>query len=304
MSEIFSMFGTQLFLLCLMLVGVISAKIRLMDVNGRAVMSELVFNVFLPCAILNSFFSTGGSQFMSLIVILFISLGILAFCFGFGRLLFYRLGPQQKKVMLYSVLVSNAAFLGMPVTENIFGPASLAYVAVYLLPVRVAIWTAGVAIFNSEKTSIVKMLFNPCMVATYIGFCVMLLGFTPPVMVSRVVSSLAGCNTPIVMIVVGHVLGMIDPRRILSRLAVFYSFIRLILIPLLVMLVLLLLRIDPMVMGIAVILSGMPAGPMTVIFAEKYRADSELASKIIFMSTLLSMLTVPLLAWLLQFLST
>ncbi|MCL2319397.1 MAG: AEC family transporter, partial [Treponema sp.] len=86
----------------------------------------------------------------------------------------------------------------------------------------------------------------------------------------------------------------------ISKLTIYFTLIRLVLIPVLVMGILLLFRPDPMVSGISVILSGMPAGVTTSIMADKYGADKELASRIVFMSTLLSIVSAPLLAWLLQ----
>ena len=301
MKEIFNIFGMQLFLLCLVLVGIIVAKLGIVDQHTRMSLNELLLNVFLPCTILNSFFNTDGSLLFSLLTILIISAGILALCFVLSKLLYIKADSRQKKVLLYATLISNAIFLGMPIVENIYGAGSPVYVSAYLLPSRIAVWTAGVAIFSSGKVSVKKMLLHPCMVATYLGLIVLFMRIKPPVLVYRLVSNLGNCNTPVAMLVVGNVLAAIDPRKIITKLTVYYTFIRLLLVPFLVMLILHFVRVDPMIMGISVILSGMPTGPTTAILADKYKVDSELACKIIFISTFLSIFTTPLLAWLLKF---
>jgi len=173
-----------------------------------------------------------------------------------------------------------------------------------LIPLRVAIWTVGLAVFAGSKGSLKKVLFHPCLVATYLGFIVMITDFTPPVLLSRLAFRLGNCTSPASMIVVGSILALADPRKLVSKLTVYFTFIRLILIPSLVILILFILRPvfrpDPMVSGVAVILSAMPAGVTTSMLADKYGADKELASRIIFVSTLLSIFTAPALAWLLQ----
>jgi hypothetical protein len=224
----------------------------------------------------------------------------MAMSFALSLILYRRLGAAQKKVLLYATIISNATFLGNPVVESIFGIEALPYVAMYILPMRVAVWTAGIAIFAGTRGSLKKALLHPCLIATYLGILVMLTGFTPPLLLYRLLFSLGSCTVPVSMMVVGAILAAVDPRTVLSRLTAYYTFVRLLLIPLLVMGILLILRPAPMVAGISIILSAMPAGATTPILAEKYGGDSALASKIVFVSTLLSVITAPLFALLFQ----
>jgi len=300
MIDLNNIVSMQIFLLCLMFVGIIIVKARIVDAHARSSITDLILCVFLPCNILSSFFETDASKLPSLGMILAISLGIMALSFALSLVLYKRIDQQQKKVLLYATLISNASFLGNPVVESIYGLKGLIYVAAYLLPLRVAVWTVGLAIFTGGKGNLKKVIFNPCLVATYLGILVMVTNFSPPALVSRLIFSLGSCTTPVAMMVVGSILAMVNPRKLLTKLVAYFTFIRLILIPLLVMGILLIFRPDPVVSGISVILCGMPAGATTSILAEKYGGDSELASKIVFTSTALSIVTAPLLAWLLQ----
>jgi len=299
MPRISNVFEMQVFLLCLMFVGLITAKTRIVDEHARSSLSDLVLCVFLPCNILSSFLGTGVSQLSSLGIIFGISTGILGLTFLLSLVLYKKADQEQKKVLLYATLISNAGFLGNPVIESIYGLEGLTYASAYLVPVRVAIWTAGLVIFTGTKGSLTKVLLHPCLTASYMGILVMVTGFTPPDLIRRLIFSLGGCTTPVSMLVVGNVLGFVKIEKVISKLTVYFTFIRLILVPLLVMGILLILRPDPVISGISVILSGMPAAVTTVMLAEKYNADKELASKIVFVSTLLSIFTAPLLAWLL-----
>jgi len=300
MIEFHSIFTVQIFLLCLMLIGVISAKTRIVDEHARSSMTNIILCVFLPCNILYSFFGTERSQLPSLGIMVVISMGIMALGFALSLVLYKRAGPEQKKVLLYATLISNAAFLGIPVIESIYGLEGMPYLAAYLLPLRVVIWAGGLAIFAGGKSNWKQVAFHPCMIATYLGILAMLTGFTPPLLLSRLLSSLGSCTTPISMLVIGSILAMVDFRKIITGLTVYFTFIRLVLIPLLVMGILLIFRPDPMLAGISVILSGMPAGATASILAAKYGGVSELASKIVFLSTLLSIISAPLLLLMVQ----
>jgi len=224
----------------------------------------------------------------------------LVLCFTLSLVLYKRAGAEQKKVLIYATIITNAGFLGNPVVESIYGLRALPYVAAYLIPVRVALWTVGLMIFTGSKGNLKKVFLHPCMVATYLGLIVMATDFTPPVLVSRLLFTLGACTVPVSMMVVGSILATVDARKVLNGLVLYYTSIRLVVIPLLVMGVLLIFRPDPMVAGISVVLSAMPAGATTSILADKFGADKELASKIVFVSTLLSIVTAPLLFVLLQ----
>ena len=294
-------FEMQLIMLCLILVGLITAKTGMVDNRARSSLSDLILNIFLPCNILSSFFGARRSALPSLGIILVISAATLVLCFFMAKYVFYRkVSPEQKKVLLYASIVSNASFIGNPVIESIFGNEALIYSAVYLIPIRVALWTVGVAIFSGAKGSLKKVFFHPCLVATYIGLLIMITDFSPSPVISRLTFGFGNCTTPISMMVVGNVLGSVEPRKIFSRLTFCYSFIRLLLIPLSLMSALMIFQPGSVVRGVAVILSGAPAPVTTTILADKYEADRELASKLVFVSTLLSIATIPLLIWLLR----
>ena len=293
------MFSTQVFLLCLILVGLIAAKARLVDEKSRISLTDLVLNVFLPCTILVSFFGTSRSELPSLGIMVIISIGTLFISFFLAKILFIKAKPEQKKVLLYAMLIPNASFIGFPLIESIFGTASLSYAAAYLIPLRAVLWSVGLSIFAGGKEKILKIIFHPCMAATYLGLIVMFFDFKPPELAIRLIESLGNCTTPLSMMVVGCVLGQTRVKNLLNPLVFYFSFVRLILVPLIIMGILLIFRPMYLIAGVSVIMAGTPAGVTTAILADKYGADSELASKMVFISTLLSLLTVPALVWLL-----
>ncbi len=116
-----------------------------------------------------------------------------------------------------------------------------------------------------------------------------------PGFVAIQIEALSNCTMALSMIVIGGILAEIDIRKVFNKLTLYFSFIRLILIPLLVMAGCLIFRLPSLVSAVSVVLAGMPAGATTAILAEKYHGDSALAVAIIFVSTLFSLISVPVL---------
>ena len=302
-----TIFDTQFFLLALMAVGYLAVKTGLMDERGRTTVTNLVLCVFLPCSIFSSFIGSSTSQLYSWTVMLVISIGLMVFSYVLGRFVFFRFaGEDQKKVLLFVTLVPNAAFVGNPVIEHIFGFEALTFAAAYHVPMWLCIWIMGAVIFSKEKINFVKTVLHPCLLGSYLGLILMISGLSPPPLASRLLSSLASCTTPVSMIVVGAVLALLDHRQLFSSLGFYFSAIRLLIMPLLILGILLLIRpflggVDPLVISISVIFSGTPAGITATILADKYNGDRFLASKVVFLSTLASCLTIPALVFLIQF---
>ena len=158
-------------------------------------------------------------------------------------------------------------------------------------------WSGGVACFTNAKGKdvIKKVITHPCIIAVFIGLFIMIGQIQLPSFLKVSVQSLSNCTMALSMIVIGGILAEIKIRDVINRLTLYYSFIRLILIPLLVLFSCAIVNLPPLVTAVATVLAGMPAGSTTAILAEKYDGDSNLAVEIVFLSTALSLLPIPLL---------
>jgi malate permease and related proteins len=187
--------------------------------------------------------------------------------------------------------------LGNPIAEGIYGSIGLLYASIYLIPLRIVMWTAGISYFtgNPDKKIVLKqVLTHPCIIATELGIIIMLFQIPLPTFLSETISSVGGCTTATSMILIGTILADANLRTMISKVTVVFTAIRLILIPSLVLAGCLLFGIDPLIMGVAVILAAMPAGSTTAILAAKYDGDAEFATKCVVLSTILSMVAIPL----------
>lgn len=138
-------------LFLLMGIGVILRKRNIIPEQGKALLTDLVINVILPCSILTSFFvEMTGQRLRQTVVIFFLSVGIQLFSYLWGLVGYRWCAPEHKTVMQYATVCSNSGILGTPIAEGIFGAEGTLLAAVFLIPLRVVMWTLGLSFFTTK----------------------------------------------------------------------------------------------------------------------------------------------------------
>ena len=290
----------QITIFSLMAVGFLLKRIGLISDAGQKNINDLVINVILPCNILKAFMtgSLDGKLSMYFSVLL-ISVGIQIFCIIYGKILFRRDTEGHRKCLEYATICSNSGFMGNPVAEGMYGPEGLVLASIYLIPQRIMMWSNGLPIFSGikdRKQAVIKVVTHPCIIACAVGIVFMLTGWKLPSGLMGTVTALGNCNTAMSMLVIGMILERIRFREMFDGKVLLFCLHRLVLIPLAVYGVLWLIpSVTPMVRSLCVILAAMPAGATTSILAEKYQMEPAFATKLVIVSTLLSLPT--LFAW-------
>lgn len=296
--EIQKLIDLQLTMFLMILTGLILKRLNIISEAGKVSLTDLVIYVILPCNIIKSFMITFNKSILfSFGTILIISILIQIMCFILGKVLYVKYEPEKRKVLHYATVCSNAGFLGNPVAESIFGTMGLAYASIFLIPVRTVMWSAGVATFTEspdKKTLIKRVITHPCIVAVFIGLILMFSQVQLPEFLDTSIKSLSNCCTALSMIVIGTILADVDFKTLVNKTLVYYTVLRLVLLPLIVWSGCMIFRIDALVTGVAVILTAMPAGTTTGILASKYNGDATFAVKCVIFSTLISLVTTPI----------
>lgn len=205
-------------------------------------------------------------------------------------------------VLRYGTIVSNAGFMGNPIAQGLYGDLGLLYASIYLIPMRAVMWSFGVTCFTGTqgKGVLKKILTHPCIVAVFLGMILMITQIQLPTGIEQTIRYAGNANTALSMIVIGNILAEVKASEILDLKAWWFCFVRLAMIPLIVLICCHFAGIDELVKQVSVVLAGMPAAATTAILAAKYDGDAHFAAKIVFLSTLLSMLSVPLLCMLMN----
>ena len=298
----------QFSLFCMIFVGFLVRKLGLVSREGEKSITSLVIHVVLPCNIVTSFLSAppDGARDVSWIFLISLIVQLLAWIWGilFDRHLFRNASNDEKKSLRYGMICSNAGFLGTPLAEGAFGDAGMMLASVYLLPQRVMMWSAGLAIFSGERdrrAEIRKVITHPCVIACLIGLVLMLTKWTPPSLLLAPVQTLSRCNTALSMSVIGMILSEMDLKTLWDRKVALYTLHRLVTFPLIIYLLCMILPVSPLVRGVSVLLCCMPAGATTSMLARTYDADAHFATRLVIFSTLCSIPAIA--AWSLLLLS-
>ncbi len=290
------MLATQALMFIYMLLGVAMVKTHILKREGRSSFIGQLIIITMPCMILHSFEQDAGlAQLWSAAKTLGISAACCLAAWALGKLLWRREPPRRRAVLQFATMFSNAGNAGLPIVSMVFGAQGVFYASFFLIPIRVLMWTLGLGLFveGEGKSRWKALLLNPSLLVVFVGLFLLLTGLRLPGFVSTAISNVGAMTGPLSMMLIGASLADMRPRDALEKDAFLLSGVRLIAIPLLAMAVLRALGAEPLVWQVAVTLLAMPAAANTAILAEMYGRDHAFASKCVFVSTILSLLTVP-----------
>lgn len=287
-----------LVLFLLMLVGFYGRKKKIINNETSKGMSDVLVNITAPMNVIASFSFQFSEQMLKNAGIIF----LFAVCahmiiYWLGNLFFYRIKDDRKNILKFILIFSNCGFMGYPVLESLYGKTGVFYASIYVAVFNLFLWTLGVALFvgKEEKLGWKKLISNPGIVSVGIGLLLFLFSIKLPFSVQRTLELVGGMTTPIAMIVTGTSIAEINLREIFVGKVIYYtSFIRLIFIPVVVFIVLRFLGLRGILLGVCTLTTAMPGAAMTTVFAEKYEYNKSFASQCVFITTLLSLLTIPL----------
>lgn len=281
----------------MILLGILTIKTGIITEKGRGELTDLILFLIFPCYILECFiknigaFSAGG--FLSVIIA---SIALQVATILLSRLLYPKADPKRRTILRYAIIVSNSGFLGFPLVGSIFGNQGLIYASIFLIFQRINNFSIGISYFTADgsKGFLRRTFTHPCIVTTLVGVVIMLVEWRPPELVCSVLSSIGSCSTPLSMMLIGMVLAGAPKGRLADRDVATYSVLRLVLMPGGMFLICKLLHMDVVLTGTAVLLTGMPAGTLSVMLGAKYGSDAPFASRLVIFTTLLSLITIPL----------
>jgi len=285
-------------ILIIVAVGFFITKAGVLSPKARADMTNVVLYIILPCNIFNAFHKGLSPEILrQCFVVLLVAFGIQLMYVVLNRLLYIKMPPERRIIAQYGTICNNAGFMGLPVIGSVFGQTGVLYGSIVLIPLRIFMWTAGLSLFTKTDTKQkVKVLTtHPCIWAVFLGIAYLFVPFELPVFLSNTIAVIGDCVTALSMIIVGSILSDVKLKDVLDKDCFYFSAFRLIIIPAVIFGALTLLRIDALAAKVTVLSSAMPAAVMTAMLAEKYDRDSAFASKVVFVSTILSMITLPVL---------
>ncbi len=271
--------------------------------------SALLVNVALPAFIVTSM----SFDFSMEVLMNSGALVVISFVVYFCSIVFSKIYSGLMKVEgttqdIHEMICifSNVGFMGYPVAAAVFGEIGVFYAAMYNLGYNLLMWSYGANLIDREGREKRKKIhvpmwrrilkfFNPSLIAVVVGFVLFLTSMKLPSVLFRTFDMIGSTVTPLSMMCIGFILSEVDTKDVFNDYkVVLTSIVRLILIPSVLYLTLKGLGKDGFLIAIPVLITAMPAAANTAIIAVRYNSDYRLASKSVFISTLMSIVTIPL----------
>ena len=298
--EVLSVVVTQIVIMfLLMAVGYVLYKLGIISNKGNQEMSNILVRVVIPCAILKAYMTTFTAQKAIDLGMSFLLVGI-AFLVAIitARLICRR----KSRVDEFGVIISNAGFIGIPLVQAVLGSEAVFYMSAYMVALNIVMWTYGLYILSEDKACLKprKILINPVVIASALGLILFLVPFQMPEVISQSIGAISGMLTPLAMIVSGVYLAQTELKKVfLNRSIYLASFTGLIIIPLILIVALIWVPSEFSDVRMTIFIgAAVPSGSVLPIFAHMAGKSEARGVQLLCQSTLLSLITLPLMVWL------
>lgn len=299
--DIMVVFQTMLKLFLLLILGFVLFKCHIFDEYTNKKISALIVNVASPMLIISSIAGVEGSN--KSIVFLMIGAGILMYI-GFiilGKII-NRIFPFPKKdwpVYECMVVFANTGFMGYPVLLDVFGQEAVFYASLIHMAFNFFVYTYAIMCLtkgdDSEFKLNFKQLLTPGIILIFVGIFIYLFDIQLPSVLMDTINSVGSLTAPLSMMMIGSSLAVYPIKDSFTDLRSYvFAFVRLMIVPFVTMIMCRLLHIDAYYANITIITNAMPVGSMVLMLATQYNANVKIVTRNIIVSTLLSVITIPI----------
>ncbi len=309
-----ALLGKMLVLLVFICIGVLCSKVHILDENASAALNKLVLYICGPVLILRSVQSIeigGAGPFadgfgLSSVLMLFLYgaiVNVVSILVGYAASWAI---CGKKPVRGTFALVSgfaNVVFMGIPVVSAMFGESGVFLLSIIAVPFNFFIFTIGIMIIpggQKQRIPWKKLVVNPTLYAVVLALVLFFLQVKLPTPVTEIMDYLGQMVVPLSMILIGTALGRMTLREVFGNgLSYAVCAVKLLVMPLLLFFILRLFVKDQLLLGLLTVIAAMPSAAISPILSAEYGGDSAFASQSVFLTTLLSLATIPLVVLLL-----
>ncbi|PJJ29091.1 AEC family transporter [Lacrimispora celerecrescens] len=282
----------------IMVIGAVTFKTGIADNGTSKRMSSILLNVITPCMIIVSYqMEFDGDLLIGLILTLGLSVASIFLSILLSRLLIRSKENPDMAVEKFSMIYSNCGFIGIPIINGLLGAKGVFFMTAYITAFNIMIWSHGILLMKGKTGSLMttlKSFINSSTVAIVIGILFFVTGLHLPEVVGNPLSMIGAMNTPVAMLISGMNLaesGLLSCLK--SPRTYVISAAKLLAIPLITLVLLMAVRVDSAIAVTILVASACPSGATGTMFALQYNKNSQYASKLLAVTTVLSLVTIP-----------
>ncbi len=283
-------------MLLLILVGLVAAKRQWFRPEAEASLVNILFYIVTPTLIVHSFLSVEYTPTKAAGLLYMAGCAVLVHLVGVAlAFLVFRKDDGYRTVILRAgVIFSNGGYMSLPLASALMGDTGVFYVSVYVVVFNVLLWTLGIAMYDKSKINLLRAFLNPGTVGIYVGLPLFFFGVRLPSLLTSALTHLSNINTPLAMLLLGYFLSRtaLGIRRGDGKLLA-CTLLRILAVPGICLLAFWVLPIPAEVVMACMVPASAPVATNVVMFASKFGRDVDSASRLVSVSTLCSVLTIP-----------
>lgn len=292
--------GSVVTLFLLMAVGFVLAKLKVLTKPTLGEMSRVLMYLVCPAIMIDILASETRSWETAQVMLIAGAalVGTYVLNMLLIQLCFRKKTADQRGVLRFASIYGNTGFMGIPLIQAVLGDSAMMIAATSLVVFNLSTWTHGaVLIGGKERASLKKALLNPGTIGFVIALVIFAGGISLPGPVADAVGYIGSLNTPLAMLIIGGQMAAVDLKSILKDTRLYVSaLLKLLILPLITMLVLLPLGLEPIIVVAVTILAACPTAGATSIMSEMMGKDASLAARLVTLSTLFCVITLPVVA--------
>lgn len=287
-------------LFTMVILGYTACKLGYMGDKFDKKLSSIVVDITCPLLVLSSVMGDempDRSLILPLVGVGFLTY-IILLVFGFWVPRFISKNHDDQGMIGFSLMFANVGFIGYPIVASIFGPKAAFYAALLNVPNTFFIFTAGVMLVKGEysiRQFNPKVLLSPALIGAFIAALLVAFGVHTPEMIARPITMVGNITVPAALMIIGSSMARLPLREIIGSGKVYAtSFLRLVIVPLSVYFLFRLCGVNTLINNINTVVIAMPVASFGTMFCMKYGRNPSLMTEATFITTLFSIITIPL----------
>ena len=287
-------------LFTMVILGYTVCKLGYMGDKFDKKLSSIVVDITCPLLMLSSVMGDempDRSLILPLVGVGFLTY-IILLVFGFWVPRFISKNHDEQGMIGFSLMFANVGFIGYPIVASIFGPKAVFYAALLNVPNTFFIFTAGVMLVKGEysiRQFNPKVLLSPALIGAFIAALLVAFGVHTPEMIARPITMVGNITVPAALMIIGSSMARLPLREIIGSGKVYAtSFLRLVIVPLSVYFLFRLCGVNTLINNINTVVIAMPVASFGTMFCMKYGRNPSLMTEATFITTLFSIITIPL----------
>ncbi len=299
MIQDFLIVSTQVVILFILIaIGFLCGKINFINESTSKNITNIILYIVTPCVIIDSFQREFETELLFNLGITVISaIGIHVLSIIIAHLVFRDKKDATQCVLRFGTVFSNCGFMSIPLQSAILGSEGVFYGAAFVAVFNIMIWSYGLISMSGDKKAISakKLIINPGVIGVFVGLILFVFSISLPTIIKSPIEYMSMLNTPLPMIIIGYHLSQIDLIKSFKNKQQYIAItLRLVVIPLLSLLFMWLLGVRDIVLVACTIAASAPVAATTTMFAGKFEKDTTLSVNLVSLSTLFSIVTMPL----------